>query len=440
MAAVEAAAADTPADRNRAVDTWRVAALFVVVFGHWLAASVWVQPDGSVTVLNTLEWLPHAAWVTWFFQVMPIFFFVGGFANAAALEKRRVNLSSWLIRRFRRLYAPTVPVIVVWAVLALILRQVVDDGLLYSGVLNATIPLWFLAVYLILVGLAPVTHRMWHRWGMASVAVLVAGAVAVDIATRVFGVDRVEWLNLVFVWGAVHQLGYWWYTRETSDTRVSPASALVLAPIGLIGLIAVTQAGIYPVSMLDIPGSTLDNVTPPTAAVMLLALTQIGIIVATAPFVERLALRQRVWKLVVAISMVMMTIYVWHLSALSLVVAAGTFLFDGITMSIEPGSVLWWGTRWIFFVVLIATTAALLVPFARFETDTDRSPTDAPVPLVIAGMSGGVAALIATSYIYLVDRNAHIRWWIPAVAVVVAVAMGAYPSRWKPSRFRSGQR
>ena len=64
--AVDEAVANTPPDRNRVVDTWRVGALLIVVFGHWLAASVWIQPNGSVTVMNTLEWIPYAAWVTWF--------------------------------------------------------------------------------------------------------------------------------------------------------------------------------------------------------------------------------------------------------------------------------------------------------------------------------------------------------------------------------------
>ena len=75
--AVDEAVAHTPADRNRVVDTWRVGALLIVVFGHWLAASEWIQPDGSITVMNTLEWIPYAAWATLLVQVMPIFFGVG---------------------------------------------------------------------------------------------------------------------------------------------------------------------------------------------------------------------------------------------------------------------------------------------------------------------------------------------------------------------------
>ena len=89
----------TPDSRNRVVDLWRVIALLAVVFGHWLAASVWVDPSGDVNVMNTLEWIPYAAWFTWVIQVMPVFFFVGGYANARALSSRASNRRTWLTIR-----------------------------------------------------------------------------------------------------------------------------------------------------------------------------------------------------------------------------------------------------------------------------------------------------------------------------------------------------
>jgi hypothetical protein len=429
--AVDEAVANTPPDRNRVVDTWRVAALLIVVFGHWLAASVWVQPDGSVSVMNTLEWIPYAAWATWLVQVMPIFFFVGGYANAAALSKRSANRRSWITNRFRRLYAPAVPVIVVWTALALILRSFVDPNLLYAGVLNATIPLWFLAVYLMLIGLAPITYALWQRWGMATVAVPVAGAIAVDIVRFEFGISWIAWLNLLFVWGAVHQLGYWWYTRKMSNRNLPHRSAVALSLVSLTVLIGITWFGPYPVSMLDIPGTYVDNATPPTTAMLLLGLVQIGIILATAPRVERLAFRPRVWRTIVGTSGLMMTIYVWHLTSLSLVVAGSSFLFGGVFLSIEPGTALWWSTRSIFFVLLVAVTAALHIPFARFETDIDRRVHNKPMVLVVAALMAGVVTLGATSYVYLIDRSSHIHWWIPIVAVITAFVIKAYPKSWR---------
>ena len=429
--AVDEAVALTPPDRNRVVDTWRVMALVIVVFGHWLAASVWIQPNGAVTVVNTLEWIPYAAWATWIVQVMPIFFFVGGYANAAALEKRIRNRRSWITNRFRRLYAPAVPVIVVWTLLALALRPFVDSDLLYSGVLNATIPLWFLAVYLTLIGLAPISYALWKRWGMATVFVLAAGAIAVDIARFHFDIPNVGWLNLVFVWGAIHQLGYWWHTRDMENRNLPHKSAIALSVVSLALLIGVTWSGLYPVSMLDIPGTNLDNATPATTAILLLGLVQIGIILATAPQIERLASRPRVWRLIVGASGLMLTIFVWHLTSLSLVIAASTYLFNGIFLTIEPGTLLWWSTRTMFFVLLIGVTAALHIPFARFEIDIDRRTHHRSMVTVLAAMTAGIVVLGATSYVYLINEGAQIHWWIPIVAILTALVMKAYPASWR---------
>jgi peptidoglycan/LPS O-acetylase OafA/YrhL len=429
--AVDEAVADTPPDRNRVVDTWRVGALLIVVFGHWLAASVWMQPDGSIIVMNTLEWIPYAAWATWLVQVMPIFFFVGGYSNAAALSKRTLNRRSWITNRFRRLYAPAVPVIVVWTAVAFVLRPFVDPEILSSGVLNATIPLWFLAVYLTLIGFAPISYALWNRWGMATVVALVAASIAVDIAHIAFGIGWIAWINLLFVWGAVHQLGYWWYTRRMSGTTLPHKSAIALSLVSLALLIGVTWVGFYPVSMLDIPGSGRDNTTPPTAALLLLGLIQIGIILATAPRVSRFALRPRAWRFIVGTSGLMMTIYVWHLTSLTLVLAAASYVFDGAFLRIEPGTALWWATRPVFFVLLIGVTAALHVPFARFETDVSRRVNNRSMFRIIPAMTAGIVVLAATSYVYLINEGSRIHWWIPILAVVTAVVMKAYPTSWR---------
>ncbi len=428
---VDKAVERTPPTRNRAVDAWRVISLLIVVFGHWLAASVWVEADGDVLVLNTLEWIPYAGWATWVVQVMPVFFFVGGYANARALDAKSANRRSWITQRFRRLYAPAVPVILVWTVLALMLRNFIDADLVYAGVLNATLPLWFLAVYLTLVAVAPLTYAWWLRSGLSSIVILGATALAVDTAYIRFDVPGVGWINFFFVWATVHQLGYWWSSRERASRVITGRQAALVSAVSLAALIAVTRAGWYPVAMITIPGAGPNNVTPPTSAMTLLALVQIGIILATAPAMSRLMQRGNHWRRVVAVSGFMMTIYVWHLTALSLVLAVGIFSFKGVAFSMEPGTVAWWLTRPLFYAVLIVVTAGLVAAFGIFEHDIDRSEDHRPMPIVAIGMLATIVALSAMAFIHLVDREAMINWWIPVVAIGAALLTGAYPASWK---------
>ncbi len=151
----------TPPGRNRIVDFWRVVAIGVVVFGHWLAASIWKQPNDEIALLNSLEWIPYSAWITWIVQVMPVFFLAGGYANAKGL--RRVIAGEqlrrdWITLRTRRLWTPVTPLLVVWVVLIVALRPFIPSEVVFAGAMSATVPLWFLAVYITLTAVAPFTH------------------------------------------------------------------------------------------------------------------------------------------------------------------------------------------------------------------------------------------------------------------------------------------
>ncbi len=388
---------------------------------------MWVEPDGTVRVLNTLEWIPYAAWATWIIQVMPVFFFVGGYANAKALDRRITNRRSWLFLRFRRLFTPAVPVVLVWVVLVLVLRNFVSDDLIYAGTLNATLPLWFLAVYLALIAVAPFTYAMWKRIGPRSVLLFLVLALTVDILNLGFDVPGVRWVNYGFVWAAVHQLGYWWARRENAGTPIRPVHGLVLSAVSLGTLILVTSVGWYPVAMITIPGGGPNNVTPPTAAVVLLALVQVGIILASARRIASWAERQRNWRPIVAISGFMMTIYVWHLTALSLMIAVGVFTFDGRLLSLEPGTTWWWLSRPVWYLVLTGATLLLVLAFGVFERSIRTAATDRPMPYVAAALVLCVVALSGVAFVYLVNKDSTINWWIPVATVVAAVMVGAYP-------------
>jgi hypothetical protein len=48
-----------------------------------------------------------------------------------------------------------------------------------------------------------------------------------------------------------------------------------------------------------------------------------------------------------------------------------------------------------------------------------------------------VVALSATAFVYLVDREAAITWWIPVITIIGAAVVGSYPASWRHNR-RSG--
>src|SRR5260221_149788 len=74
-------AAQTPPDRDRAVDVARLAALVVVMFGHCALLLATIDSSG-LRIGNLLGELPALAPITWVVQVMPLFFLAGGAAGA----------------------------------------------------------------------------------------------------------------------------------------------------------------------------------------------------------------------------------------------------------------------------------------------------------------------------------------------------------------------
>jgi hypothetical protein len=129
-----------------------------------------------------------------------------------------------------------------------------------------------------------------------------------------------------------------------------------------------------------------------------------------------------------------MTIYLWHLTSLSLITAAGIFAFDGVFFSIEPGTAVWWLTRPLFDLVLAAGLAVLIAIYGRFEIDINTSFRPMSRRFVTIGLVATVIALSGTAFAGIVTRDATINWWIPVAAVVAAALIGAYPGSWSRDR------
>src|SRR5262249_48052187 len=117
-----------------------------VVLGHWFVVAV-VYRDGELSGYNALDVLTWIDPVTWLFQVMPIFFLVGGYASAASLASHRASGGDgigWVLRRTDRLLRPTTALFVVLPVVtAVTVAAGVNKQLLGHAVWLASIPLWF---------------------------------------------------------------------------------------------------------------------------------------------------------------------------------------------------------------------------------------------------------------------------------------------------------
>ena len=154
-------AAQTPASRNRYVDFLRAASICIVIVGHWLMATVYYV-DGELTTEHVFRVIPATQWLTWIFQVMPVFFIVGGYSNAVSLEsakRNNIGYAGWLSGRLNRLSVPVLILILAWTVIALLMRLAgYEAATIQLTTRVALIPTWFLAIYIMVVILAPVAY------------------------------------------------------------------------------------------------------------------------------------------------------------------------------------------------------------------------------------------------------------------------------------------
>lgn len=214
-------AAATTENRNRVVDLLRAVSIAVVVIGHWTMAAVVI--DGGLHAGNILSLATWTHPFTWLFQVMPVFFLVGGYANALSwrsARRRGVGYGAWLRGRARRLVLPVVPVLVFWLVVGWVaLRLGMDWRTVRLASTVSLMPTWFLAAYIVVTAIAPAALWLWERWRWWSVAAGLALASAVDAASLASGSVLAGFVNYLLVWGTVHQLGFAWLDGALATWR-----------------------------------------------------------------------------------------------------------------------------------------------------------------------------------------------------------------------------
>jgi fucose 4-O-acetylase-like acetyltransferase len=417
-----ALAAKAPPERNRVVDLLRAISILAVVVGHWLVAAPYMN-GGAVEGGHLLGIAPWTQWLTWGFQVMPLFFLVGGFSNGmswVASQRASGNWPDWFAARVRRLIAPVLPLFLVWTLFALFGTAAgVERGVVKMAAQLALIPVWFLAVYLIVTALTPLTLAAWRQAGCASVAMLVAGAAAVDIAALRFGMPYINFANFLFVWLAIHQLGFAW-----SDGRFAGwTRPLALGLAALAALALLVRFGPYPLAMIGVPGAALGNSMPPTVALLALGIMQTGLALALEPLLRRWLARERVWTGVVMVNGMIMTIYLWHLTAFVAVVVAA-WLLGGLGLHTMPDSADWWLARPLWFALYIAATLPLVMAFVRFESPGREAvdPRQVPHWRLITGLAMICLGLAMTAAISIASPEGvtGVRLWVVALPFVGA--------------------
>ncbi len=338
--------------RDPVIDFARFFCLILVVLSHCMMVSPVLHPDGTVTTENTLmeqHWFEPVLWV---FQVMPLFFVLGGITGLESWRRLRSRGGSgidYAQLRLLRLIRPATALLAsmfvgLWA--ARILG--VDPEVVQLIATGAGMPLWFLAAYLATQLSVPVLARLHGHSPWLTLSGLVAAVITLDSLRGAF--PMLAFVNMLFVWCAVQQFGFFIADGIFAGRSRGWFVGLIVGSNLLLGL--VTGIGVY-------SGNMIVDLNPPNFCMLLLGLSQAATLQLLRPGLAWAAgVRWIRWVVAVA-GRRSMTVYLWHLPLLAAM--SGLLLLTDFPKPAAGTAEWWWARPLVLLGVLLLLLPVLLL-------------------------------------------------------------------------------
>ncbi|MTD54609.1 acyltransferase family protein [Amycolatopsis pithecellobii] len=362
----------TITEREPYVDFLRAVSLLVVVVWHWAFTILYWTPAGPQPT-NPLGFFSGLWIFTWLLQVLPVFFYVGGYVHLASWHQARARgdrMRHYVWRHVKQLLLPACGLILTWAVLGLVLATVFDPRWIRSTVLLIISPLWFLAVYLGLLVLLPVMSWLHERFDVLVLVWLGGIAMLVDVLRLRYGYEWVGWINMAAVWGLAYQAGFFYRRIVDAPRRVD----LALLWAGLFALMGLVFSGLYPGSMVGVPGQRLSNMAPPTFVIVALLTFQIGVAEVLRPAVERRLTRPRWQRATGVLTRFALPLFLFHTTGMALARAVVYFAYDRHISDDRAPDWIWWAERPLAVLGPLLFTIPVIAIFGRRWTRRTGAP------------------------------------------------------------------
>ncbi|MET1020761.1 MAG: acyltransferase [Arthrobacter sp.] len=363
-------------DRDLVIDLARFFCLAIVVVAHTMMVSPVLHPDGTVTSDNTLgnqHWFEPVVWVL---QVMPLFFVAGGMTGLHSWRRLRArggNAFDFMQARMLRLIRPAAVLLaIMFAGLLAAGLAGVDAKVIQLLVSGAGTPLWFLAAYLAAQLNLPTLARLHSMAPWLTLAGLTSLVVAVDCLRGM--TPMLAYLNMVFLWCAVQQLGFFLADGGPLALGQTALAGIILGSNLILGLLV--WLGLY-------SGNMLVNLNPPNLTLLLLGFSQAAALQLFRPGLYRLASPVWVQRFIGVAGRRSVTVYLWHLPLLALL--SGALLLAGVPQP-DGGTAAWWWGRPLVLLAVIVLLLPVLAMFGRLEerpTSPDTAARSRPAAAVL---------------------------------------------------------
>ncbi|MTD16076.1 acyltransferase family protein [Nakamurella sp. YIM 132087] len=373
--------------RDPFADFLRAFSLMVVILWHWCFTILIWNDDGPFA--TSPLGFSSGLWIfTWLLQVLPVFFYIGAFVHLKAWGRaagRGERIWHFVLRQARELAVPAGLLLLTWIVLGIVVGTVFDLDWMGKAVMLVVSPLWFVAAYLFFVLMMPITVWLHRRFDLLVLIVLGGLSVIVDILRFRYHVPYVEWANMIFVWGFAFQLGYfheriagldraeasvagrtnWAYQSEKSRQL---AWAMTLT--GLFALVGLVFSGLYPGSMVGVPGQG-SNMAPPTVCIIALTIFQVGVSELIRPWVIRHLGSGGVFARVMGlITRFALPLFLFHTTGMALSRGVEWAIF-GLQSEATSPTLIWWLLRPVAIIFPLIATLPVIYLFVRRHKRTE---------------------------------------------------------------------
>ncbi|MEV0386375.1 acyltransferase [Nonomuraea sp. NPDC050643] len=358
-------------ERDKYVDWLRALSLIVVVVWHWAFTILQWKPHGPEPT-SPLGFTSGLWILTWLLQVLPLFFYVGGHVHLLSWHRaktRGVGIGAFVWRRIRALALPALFLSGVWVVIGAVVTYTFQVDWMWRVVVLVLSPLWFLGVYLVLIALLPVALWLHRRYDVLTLIWLGGAALVVDVIRFRYGVEWAGWLNMLIIWGLAHQAGFFYDRVVVLPRRYDVA----LLWTGLFALFGLVYSGIYPGSMVGVPGDKWSNMAPPTFVIVALLLFQIGLVEVLRPSMERVLERPRWQRVNAFINRYALPLFLFHTTGMAISLGVSWWLFGTLGDQIPPDAK-WWVERPIAILGPLICTTPVIYLFGRRRGPAERSP------------------------------------------------------------------
>jgi hypothetical protein len=367
--------------RDPYADFLRSFSLLVVILWHW-CFTIFIWNDSGPNATSPLGFTSGIWIFTWLLQVLPVFFYIGGYVHLKAWERsaaRGEKIWHFALRQARSLAIPAAALLVTWIILGIVIGNVFDLKWMTRGVLLVISPLWFVAAYLALICLLPITVWLHRRYDSLVLVFMGGLAIIVDISRFRYHVPGIEWANMLFVWGFAFQLGYF-HSRITGldggpryqDGRIewdyqshrSLQLARIFTSAGLFALIGLVFSGLYPGSMVGVPGQG-SNMAPPTVCIIALTLFQVGVAELLRPGVLSLLAKGKLfYRFVAVLTRFALPLFLFHTTGMALSRGVEWSIFGTESEATAP-TLTWWLLRPVSIIGPLLATLPVIYFFGR---------------------------------------------------------------------------